>query len=178
MQILIRDPAFDVTFQCVCVQGIKRSKYLISSSLRASTEPGSFDGLLFSSAMANMRTSSPQLDFNLSKPFPLSPTNLNFSPGRLKTLRPASWGNIWNRKRMSVYLALCVLCESIGWIMVIQLVSNFTYHKLDEYLLLGNASVFHHKQSVERGLKITFHSQLSIGGPLMQHIITKLCQDC
>lgn len=141
-------------------------------SLRASTEVGSFC-LFCSSAMANMWTSSLQLDFNLSWPFPLSPTNLNFSPGRFKTLGPANWGNRRNRKNMS--LALLVLCESVSWIVVVQLVSTFTQHKLGLCLLLGNASVFHSKQSVEQGLEITFHNQLSIRSPLLLYVSTKLC---
>lgn len=35
--------------------------------------------------------------------------------------------------------------DSFSWIVVIQLVNTFTFHKLDQCLLLGNASVLHQK---------------------------------
>lgn len=120
------------------------------------TEPGSFADLLCSSAMANMWTSSLKLPSNLSWPFSLSPTNLNFSPAGFKTLGPANRGNRKDRKKMSTFLAsvvLLVLQESISWIMVNQLVITFTYHKVDQRLLLRNVSVFHIKQPLNRDYK-------------------------
>lgn len=40
---------------------------------------------------------------------------------------------------------MLILLDSFSWIVVIQLVSTFTYHKLDQCLLLENASVLHQK---------------------------------
>lgn len=126
--------------------------------------------------MANVWTSSLKLFSNLSWPFSLSPTNLNFSPARFKMLGPANRGNRRDTKKKSAFLdsiVLLVLQESISWIMVSRLVSTLTYHKVDQRLLPRKASVFHIKQSLEQGLEITFDSYLSMRNPLMQCMNTK-----